>query len=550
MRGFKEKPGFATVFSALLFVVSPLSYQVMARERLLVLPFENRSQQAEYNWVRDSFTITLGDVMNRSEIVVVPLNERDLAYERLRLNTQDLLTRASMLRVAETAQAQLALIGEFDVGGEKDGVTISVAARLIDISAGRLVANKVFNFSGPLAELQQIQAQLAWRVVYQRDPSLAETKEQFAQRLATVPPLAFESYIKGVQTTDLKRREAYLRRAIREYSRDGSGGYGAALYELGLLAYRRGDDAESAKSLRLIDVRDPRYEAGLFYLGLAAFRIAEYQQMIDALQELSRRRPVPDVLNNLAVGYLAKGEVAWSLPLLQQLVANRPEDVLCRFNFAYALWRSEQHEEAISQLRVVLEQMPQDGEVLFMLSRSLRVTGREGEAAGYDNEAKRYLPGYAKWTVDPTAIPMLGRISHDFDPSAVEIQVAPTGSVSTSSQLRQRLDAVRRMLAGNDDEAASRELEQLDQPGAGNGESAYLRGLIHQRRGEVETALTWLRTAVARDPQQFEAHLLLARIYWARNDRARATTHVKQALAIDPTSREAATLKQRIESGR
>jgi len=550
MRGFNVKPDLNIVFSALLFLIISLSSPVAAKDRLLVLPFENRSQQAEYNWVRDSFTITLGEVISRSEIVVVPFNERDLAYERLRLSTQDLLTRASMLRVAEAAQAQLALVGEFDIGGEKDGVTISVAARLIDVSAGRLVANKVFNFSGPLADLQPIQAQLAWRVVYQRDPSIADTKEQFVQRLAPVPPLAFESFIKGVQTTDLKRREAYLRRAIREYGGDGAGGYGAALYELGLLAYRRGDDAESAKSLRQIDVRDPRYEAGLFYLGLAAFRLAEYQQMTDALQELSRRRPVPAVLNNLAVGYLAKGEVARSLPLLQQVVANRPEDTLCRFNFAYALWRSEQHEEAIGQFRAVLEQIPQDGEVLFMLSRSLRVTGREGEAAGYDNEARRYLPGYARWTVEPTAIPMLGRVSHDFDLTAEEVKASPGGGIGPSGQLRQRLDAVRRMLAVNDDEAATRELEQLDQPAAGGGEVAYLRGLIYQRRGEVEAALTWLRTAVARDPQLFEAHLLLSRIYWGRNDRARATTHVKQALAIDPASREAVTLKQRIESGR
>jgi ABC-type uncharacterized transport system auxiliary subunit len=41
-------------------------------------------------------------------------------------------------------------------------VTISVAARLIEAAAGRLVANKVYNFSGPLADLQQIQGQLAW----------------------------------------------------------------------------------------------------------------------------------------------------------------------------------------------------------------------------------------------------------------------------------------------------------------------------------------------------------------------------------------------------
>ncbi|NBO67174.1 MAG: hypothetical protein EBU88_20405, partial [Acidobacteria bacterium] len=171
----------------LWLVLAGIAPVAVAGDRLVVLPFENRSQQAGYNWVRDSFVVTLAEVINQPELVVVPVSERDLAYERIRLNPQDLLTRASMLRVAETAQANLALIGEFDISGEGSDVTISVAARLIEAAAGRLVANKVYNFSGPLADLQQIQGQLAWRVASQRDPSLTETREQFVGRLSVVP---------------------------------------------------------------------------------------------------------------------------------------------------------------------------------------------------------------------------------------------------------------------------------------------------------------------------------------------------------------------------
>ncbi|NDD64156.1 MAG: tetratricopeptide repeat protein, partial [Acidobacteria bacterium] len=301
--------------------------------------------------------------------------------------------------------------------------------------------------------------------------------------------------------------------------------------------------------------RDPRYESGLFYLGLAAFRIAEYQQMVDALEELSRRRPTPSVLNNLAVGYLAKGDASRALPLLQRLVATRPRESLFRFNFGYALWRNGQHDEAISQLRALLEQAPQDGEVLFLLANSLRETGREAEAAGFDNEAKRYLPDYARRTVDPANTPIYGRISHDFDPSDAEVETSPGREGGPSAQVRQRLDAVRRTLAANDiaasDElAALRELDAIGQLDAGNAEVAFLLGLIRLRRGETEAALNQFRTAVTRDPGLFEAHLRLGQIYLERNDRARAAAHVNQALAIEPASREAAGLKQRIESGR
>lgn len=538
----------------LWLVLAGIAPVAVAGDRLVVLPFENRSQQAGYNWVRDSFVVTLAEVINQPELVVVPVSERDLAYERIRLNPQDLLTRASMLRVAETAQANLALIGEFDISGEGSDVTISVAARLIEAAAGRLVANKVYNFSGPLADLQQIQGQLAWRVASQRDPSLTETREQFVGRLSVVPSLAFESYVKGIQTADLKRRENYLRRALREYGSVAmAGSYGAALYELGLIAYRRGDDADAARMFRQIESQDARYEPGLFYLGLAAFRTGDYRLSTEAFQELSRRRSEVEVQNNLAVGYLALGQIARGVALLQRLVANQPQETVCRFNYAYGLWLSGQYEEAAGHLRVVLESMPLDGEVLFLLARSLRDSGREAESTSYDNLAKRYLPAYAKWAVDTAAIPVLGRVSLDFDSRAAAQRVRSAEvrrEAETVGPLRFRLEKVRQMLAMNDDVGAWRLLEGIVGPASTEAEVAYLRGVTHHRRGEIEAALVQLRAAVAGDPRQIEAHLLLARIYYGRSDRAQASAHVNQALAIDPANREAVVLKQQIESGR
>lgn len=172
----------------------------VAADRIVVMPFENRSQMGEYNWIRESFPIIVSEVLDAPGIYVLSTGERNLAFDRLRLSPNDLLTRASMIRVAEAAQANLALIGEFDIGGEKDGVTIAVTARLVETTEGRLVANKVFNFSGPLSNLQQIQGQLAWNILYLRNPSLPYTKDQFVRKATSAPPLAYQSYVKAVQT--------------------------------------------------------------------------------------------------------------------------------------------------------------------------------------------------------------------------------------------------------------------------------------------------------------------------------------------------------------
>lgn len=557
----RSTPGFGISFGSifsfiLLVILVPVVARGEAGDRVVVMPFENRSQLGEYNWIRESFSIHLGGIVDIPGFYVLSQGERDLAFERLRLNPSDLLTRASMIRVAEAGGANLALIGEYDIGGDKAEATISIRARLIETNEGRLVANRVFNFSGPLDKLQQIQGQLAWSVIYLRDPAVSYTKEQFIDRSMTAPPAAYQNYIKAVQTLDRKLRESYLRRAVQEYENSGeTGHYGAAIYELGLLTFREANDAEAVRLFRQLDRSDPQYEQGLFYLGLAGYRIGDYEQASTALTELSVARPVPEVLNNLGIAKLAKGSVGEALPLLQRAVANRPEDPVYRFNYGYGLWRAGQMAEAAPHLRMMIEQSPRDGEALFLLAKSLVGAGETTESARIENEAKRYLPGFAKWTVDPAAIPALGRLKHDYDPAPELVGlvglVGPPGPVGDAAPtMAEGLTRVRRLIAQNDYAAAAAELGNLRQMDAENGEILYLRAVIDQQRGDIDSALSLLQAAVARDPGLFDAHLLLGRLYLARNDRVRAMAHANRAAAIDPASPEAAALRKQIEIGR
>src|SRR5689334_2074228 len=230
------------IFSLACYLLLCASVKAMANDTIIVMPFENRSQMAEYNWIRESFAILLADVLDVPGVTIVSDDERTQAFEQVRLSRSDLLTRAAMIRVAEAAKANLAVIGEYDIGGEKDNLTIAISARLIETQAGRLIGNKVFNFSGPLADLQQMQGQLAYHVLYERNPSLSYTKDQMVRRATLVPPRAYESYVKGIQTQDARLRESFLKRAIQEHDSAGAPGhYAQALFELGLLQYRQAD---------------------------------------------------------------------------------------------------------------------------------------------------------------------------------------------------------------------------------------------------------------------------------------------------------------------
>jgi tetratricopeptide (TPR) repeat protein len=396
--------------------ISPSSIASPAPDAVVVMPFENRSQIAKYNWICDSFAILIGDVLDAHGVSVVNIDKRNTAFEKLRLSPSDLLTRAAMIRVAGAAQANLALVGEFDIGEGKEAITISITARLIETREGRLVGAKTFNYSGSLADLQEWQGRLAWNIVYERNLAPPYSKEQMIRRAKQVPPAAYESFVKGVQTRDLKLRESFLLRAIQECDNSGGAGYfPQAIYELGLLYFRQADFAEAAKLLKRLGKDDPIYAESLFYLGLAAYKAGDFNEASSAFESLNELAPSAEAMNNAGAALLAKGETERALQLLRRALANSPNDMLYRFNIGYAYWRAQKFAEAVQYLRIVAQADPRDGEAQFLFAKALEASGQQAEAARADNEAKRYLSNYAKWAVASDRVPMLARFKEELN---------------------------------------------------------------------------------------------------------------------------------------
>jgi tetratricopeptide (TPR) repeat protein len=541
--------------SLALWAASVTSGWAAAGDTLVVMPFENRSQMGQYNWIRESFAILLADVLDVPGVGVLSAGERNLAFEKLRLSPNDLLTRAAMIRVANTSQSNLALIGEFDIGGEKESISIAITARLIETREGRLIGNKVFNYSGPLADLQMMQGQLAYQILYERNPALPYSKEQIVRRAQTAPPRAYESYVKAVQTVDAKMREQFLRRAIQEFESGGATGpYAQALHELGRLLYRQNNFAEAVKTLKELNAGAPNYAESLFYLGLAAYKGGDLNESAAAFEKLAETAPILEALNNAGVTLFARGDREKGLSLLQRAMVNAPADPAYRFNYGYALWRNQNAAEAVPHLRAVVNANPRDGEALYIFSKALEAAGQAAEAAQADNNAKRYLESYAKWTVAPDKVPNLLRLKPEFNRAAFyKLERRQTASIGPSPQqlaLRQSLDRARQLVNAKDDVEAFAELQRAIGMDSTNSEAYFLRAVILQRNNQTESAISALQSAVSWNPRMIEGHVALGRIYLSRGDRAQALAHCKQALEIDPQNRDAVALKQQIETGR
>lgn len=543
----------AWLFAGLLLTTATIN--ALAADVIIVMPFENRSQRAEYNWIRESFALSLASVLDVPGMTVIGADDRNAAFEKLRLTANDVLTRAAMIRVTEAAQANLAVIGEFDIGGEKEGATVAITARLIETQSGRLVGNKVFNFSGPLADLQRMQGQLAWHVLYERNPALPYTRDQLIGRATSIPPRAYESFFKGIQTPDAQLRASFLRRAMQEYQVGGGAGhYAPAVYELGLLLYRQAEFAEAVKQFKTMVKDDPHFAASRFYLGLAAYKAGDRNEAEAAFTEAA---PGLAVWNNLGATLLAKGETAKALPWLQRAVANSPNDPLYQFNYGYALWRDNKYDEAAAPLRQAVKLNPRDGEAQFVLAKALAAAGQNNEAAQVDNEAKRHLTSYAKWAVAPDKVPLLVRLQEELPRGAtIKPTLAPAAmSLPTAQQVaeRQGLERARQLLAANNadrDAEALTELQQVLAVNTGNPEAHHLRGVVLQRRNQPEGAIGAFQAALSWNPRLVEAHVALARLYLTRGERALALAHCKQALELDPQNRDAIALKQQVEIGR
>ena len=106
--------GLRSMFAlALLLVCSIGSFAQNAggSDVVMVLPFENTSSHPEYNWVGESFADSLAELLSKPGLLVVSSDEREMAYQRLRVPEIVIPSRATAIKLAREAKASMIVIG-------------------------------------------------------------------------------------------------------------------------------------------------------------------------------------------------------------------------------------------------------------------------------------------------------------------------------------------------------------------------------------------------------------------------------------------------------
>ena len=587
---------------SLMLVVGGLvgvqAQQQRATDVLMVLPFENTSNKPEFNWVGESFALSLSELLRVPGLNVVSNSERKVIQQGLRIPLTNLPSLAASLKLAQRSGATLLISGKYNiVPAQGDtAATLNLTAKIVRVNEGRFLSEVVDGrqiqrdiiLNDALGNLQTMQGQVAYQILYQRDKALPFSQNQLIESANKVPARAFEAYIKGLLTPAAEARENYFRNAMRLYQEvTPDGTFADAALELGHLYLGQRKFSEAVDSFeRVVNTNqqckerakndnkiphcnDESFAEASFYIGLIKWQQGNYEQALGVLRPLAEDLKLTSVYNSLgAIAVQAsraekKNEgksaalLTEGLDLLKKAAESSPEDINVKFNYGLALFLSGSYPESAVQLRSVVASRPSDGETLYVLSKALVQQNDTTNATAIDNQARTFLTGgnrYAnlekEWLKSKTIAEVPLRVEQpqrkDFVSvvlsrrSTSPVQVAVSEAESLLAQARTQYKN------GNDDEAMA-VIRRVLAGEPMSAESYLILGKIHLRRGDLDQAISSFKTAIFWDNRQIDAHVSLGKIYLERGDCLQVKNYSASAMEIDPENQDAIALQRQAE---
>ena len=587
MRFVSLKLIFALVLTTLVIpAFTPVQAQNPNADVVMVLPFENISNRPEYNWVGESFADALAELLNKPGMVVVSSDQRELAYQQLRLPETVIPSRATAIKLARQAKASIIVIGSYSVtppptldpkanstDKQPADAYVQVNARVIKVNEGRNFGEvkdgnwitRQFDRGDTLTSLQEIHGWLAYQILYQRDKALPYSQNQIIQEATKIPQKAFEAYVKAVQLP-LRNdsRFIYLKNALHYYAESlGGAVYPQAAFELGRGYMDLGNWKEATEYFSKLQKKEPHYSEAAFYASLGYMKLGDYGRALATIVPLAGDLPLIAVYNNAgAVAVQAAREnkneaektqlLSQGNQFLSQASKSSPSDQMVHFNYGYALFLSGKYSEAAEHFRPVITSDPQDGQAYFLFSKALAKLGNTEAATAADDMARRYLrTSYAKWetewqksqTTSGVNVRTRDVLARE-EIFGIQPPEGPGGAPSSATQ--DLLMKARDLYQAGRDEEALPELHRVVMIEPTNAEAYLLSGRINLRRSDQEAAIAALKTAIFWDPKIIDAYILLGRIFLERGDRGEARKYALGAIAIDPNNQEAIALQRQV----
>lgn len=359
----------------------------LAAQTVLVLPFFNESG-GSHDWIGESISETLSEVLASNDLFVVDRDDRALAYRRLGIREYSRLTRASVMKTGETLDADLVIYGEFQVRPDPSGSgrgTLQMAAHILSLREVR--QGPEFSELGALEDLTTLESHLAWQTLQYLRPGNPVSEEEFRRSRAPVRVEAVESYIRGLIAPTEEAKRTLFAQSARLDTR-----YSQPNFQLGRLLYRKEEYRAAAESLQRVLPSFSEYRESVFLLGLCRYHTGDFAGAEKAFQQVAAVVPLNEVWNNLAAAQSRRNLLPQAVENFKRAVDGDPNDAGYRFNLGYVLWKKGDYAGANEQFRAALERAPDDEGIRMLLSRSSAKISRK--AFGRDEGLERLKTEY------------------------------------------------------------------------------------------------------------------------------------------------------------
>jgi len=530
----------AGVMSTTLSAQAPVP---AARERVLVMPFENASQQARLAWLGEGFAILLADDLRSAGVDAMTRDQRLRAFDRFQVPPLATLSRATVIRIGELVGAADVVAGSMDLDGE----TLVLKARRIHLDIGRLDPETIER--GPLGDFPATCRRLArrmWAGELEAAPS-AEARG----RPGAASPASFEQYVKGLLAETPAGQVPLLKMALRLQP-----DFDAARIALAQAWTAAGDYRAAIDAVQPVSEGSPFAIDARFLASIANIQSREYGAAFQVLSGLQARAPSALFLNNLGVVRLRAASLppearraAWYFGQARTLDPLDPDYL---FNLGYAYWLDGDPQAASYWLREAVRLAPTDGAAHALLAHALQAGGLKAEAAGELALAQRLSSAFDGLDVKSAAAATpprgLERLKEALEPSRAERIDAALEMVGQRDQRELSafyLDRGRRSFESENDRDAESDLTRALYLSPYEAEAHLLLGRTYQRTGRLRQAIDAFKVSIwSRDTAA--ARVALAEAYLEARDPAAARAEAERALVLDPKSLHAQKLLERL----
>ena len=575
-----------SVFIIFLFLLSVVSINAQITDKnidtAMILPFENTSGKPEFNWVGESFAGSLSELLKVPSLNVISNQERKIIQQKLNIPLTVLPSLATSLKLARESNATLLIAGRYNIEPAAGDVAakVTVTTKIIRVNEGRFLSEEFPDGSrktreivlnDALQNLQTVQGQVAYQILYQRDKSLPFAQNQFIETANKVPARAFEAYVKSLLSPETETRENYLKNALRIYAEDErtkGAVFADAALELGHFYLNQRKNSDAIDYFSRVPAESQQYAEAAFYTGLIHWQQNNYEQALAVLRPLAEDLKLTSVYTTIgAIAIEAsravkkdKGKSASllneGLELLKRAVESAPEEMNARYNYGVGLFLNGNYSEAAAQLRPILTSNPRDGESYYLLAKALE-TVQDPTAVDFDNQARRFLTANNKyailekeWQAQRSISGINLRVQQpprkDFV-SVILVKKQPASMQKPLNETETLLAQARTLYKnGNDDEAMG-VLRRVLVSEPMSAEAYLLLGNIHLRRGDLEQAVSSLKTALFWDNHLIDAHVALGKIYLQKGDCLQAKNYSVSAVALDAENQDAMGLQRQVE---